>query len=78
MNKYGTVIALVTFGVIAAGSVVGMTAQQPRAAAQTANAPFLQAQGHKLLGQNMVRFGRWYDWLDIAARPQVDHCRGPQ
>jgi hypothetical protein len=66
MNKNATIIAVVTCGVLAAGSFAGMTAQQPRAAAQTTEARLKDLEDRQAIHELLINYGRTLDARDFA------------
>lgn len=66
MNKKSAVVALVTFGVIAAASFIGLTAQQSRPPAQTADARLKDLEDRQAIHELLMNYGRTLDSRDFA------------
>jgi hypothetical protein len=66
MNKNTIILALATCGVIAAGSFAGVTAQQQRAAAQTADARLKELEDRQAIHELLINYGRTLDARDFA------------
>jgi len=66
MNRNTTILALATCGVITAGAFAGVTAQQPRGAAQTAEARLKELEDRQAIHELLINYGRTLDARDFA------------